>query len=111
VDFEEALERLGFVTADERTARGVRLYEAHPNRFLTCWVHAYPDGTALMTWEFAIADYVATRGIQVGSNESLNTYLYPREDLRGPQDSAWLASALDGVEESLRALRFDDPEA
>ncbi len=110
MDFEEALERLGFALAEERPARGVRLYTARPNRFLTYWVHAYEDGTALFTWEFAIVDYLAAKGLQVGTSEGLNTFLFPREDLRGPQDPAWLAAALDGVEETLRSLRFDRPE-
>lgn len=110
MEFEEALERLGFTVAPERTVGGVRQYSARPNRYLTYWVHAYDDDSALFTWEFAIADYLSTKGIQVGSNEELNTFLFPREDERGPQDAAWLAGVLDRVEESLRSIRFDDPE-
>src|SRR5438105_15946805 len=90
--------------------RDARLYRADPNRFLTYWLHAYTDGTALFTWGFAIVDYVATKGMQVGSGESLNLFLYPAEDERGPQDGAWLAGALDRAEERLRSLRFDAPE-
>jgi hypothetical protein len=110
VEFEEALGRLGFRPAEERTSSDARLYRADPNRFLTYWLHAYPDGTALLTWEFAIADYVATKGMQVGSGESLNLFLYPAQDDRGEQDAGWLAGALDRAEEGLRSLRFDSPE-
>ena len=108
MDFAEALERLGFEPA-ERAARDARLYRLDPNRFLTYWLHLYEDGTALLTWEFAIVDYVATKGMQIGSGEALNLFLFPADDDRGPQDSAWLAGALDRAEDRLRSLRFDAP--
>ncbi|MBI4260635.1 MAG: hypothetical protein HY658_08725 [Actinobacteria bacterium] len=108
MEFPEALDRLGFTLAEER--REARLYASRPNRYLTYWVHAFDDGTALFTWEFAIADYLAERGIQVGSNEELNTYLYPREDARGPQEAGWLAGALDEAEARLAGVRLDAPE-
>jgi len=108
VDFAEALERLGFQPA-ERAVRDARLHRLDPNRFLTYWLHLYEDGTALLTWEFAIVDYVATKGMQIGSGEALNLFLFPAEDDRGPQDSAWLAGALDRAEDRLRSLRFDAP--
>jgi len=110
VEFEEALERLGFRSAEERVTRDARLFRSDPNRFLTYWLHLYADGTALLTWEFAIVDYLATRQLQVGSSEALNLFLFPMEDDRGPQDAAWLAAALDRVEERLRSLRFDAPD-
>ena len=110
MDFAEALERLNFAPAEQRTAREAQLYRRDPNRFLTFWLHVYPDGTALLTWEFAIIDYLATKGMQIGSSEALNLFLFPAEDERGSQDPAWLAGALDRVEERLRSLRFDAPE-
>jgi len=108
VEFHEALDHLGFRLAEERPR--VRIYRSDPNRFLTQWVHAYDDGTALFTWEFAIVDYLATRGVQLGSGEALNTFMFPVNDERGPQDGAWLVGVLDRVEAQLRSLRFDEPE-
>lgn len=85
---------------------------ARRNRFLTYWLHLYEqDGTALLTWEFAIADYLSERGIQLGSNESLNLYMYPMQDERGPQDAGWLVHAVDQVEAGLRSVNFVDPDA
>jgi hypothetical protein len=111
VDFESALRDLGFSV--ERQARGATHHAARPTPYLTFWVQAYDDGTALFTWEFAIAEYAATRGLQVGSDEHLNTFLYPREDSRGPQDPAWVAGQIDRTEDLLRSLSFLDaaPEA
>jgi hypothetical protein len=108
VEFEEALARLGFELGEQ--GRGVRRYEAHPNRFMTYSVHAFEDGTALLTWEFDVVDYLSKRGVQLGSGEALNTFMFPATDDRGPQDGAWLASALDRAEETLASLRFDRPQ-
>jgi hypothetical protein len=110
VDFWEALERRGFEPAQDRPARGARTFSARPNRFLTYWVHAYEDGTALFTWEFAITDYLLERRMQLGSSETLNTYLFPVEDERGPQDAAWLAHAIDVAEARLRGVDLLDPD-
>jgi hypothetical protein len=107
VGFEEALRDLGFVS--ERSTRGVVHHAARPNPYLTYWVQTYPDGTALFTWEFAIAEYAATLGMQVGSDEHLNTFLYPQIDARGPQDPAWLASQLERTEALLRSVSLLDP--
>ena len=88
----------------DRETRGVRHFVARPSSHLTYWVQAHDDGTALFTWEFAIAEYAATLGLQVGSDEHLNTFLFPRVDERGPQDPAWVASQLERTESLLRAF-------
>jgi hypothetical protein len=55
---------------------------------------------------------MATLGLQVGSDERLNTFLYPREDARGLQDPAWLVAQIDSVEAVLRSISFiDQPDA
>ena len=110
MDFEEALGRLGFRVSQERPARAVRIYSARPNRFLTYWVHVESDGTALFTWEFAITDYLQTRGMVLGSAEPDSVFLYPAEDQRGPQEAAWLAHAIEMVEDSLRRVDLSEPE-
>jgi hypothetical protein len=111
MDFVGALAELGFHPAEGRPGREARLYTAEPNRFLTYSVHVYAGGTALFTWEFAIGEYLLTKGIQFGSDETLNQFMFPRQDERGPQDAAWLAGCIDRAEASLRSLRFDSPES
>ena len=110
MDFFEALKRRGFIPGQQRVGGGLQTFSARPNRFLTYWVHVYDDGTALFTWEFAVTDYLLERGIQLGSSETLNLYMFPREDLRGSQEAGWLASAIDQVEVRLRSIDFADPE-
>jgi hypothetical protein len=107
VEFDEALGRLGFEPEAMRTPRGVRVYTAHPNRFLAYSVQAFEDGSALFSFEFALGEYLATKGIQVGSDEALNQFAYPREDIRGPQEGAWLASAVEQAEALLADVRLD----
>lgn len=109
MDFSEALARFGFAPASGRATRGVRAYVASPNPFLTYTVQVLENGTALFSWEFAVGEYLATRGIQFGSDETLNQFMFPREDDRGPQDAAWLASAVERAEGQLASLRFDTP--
>lgn len=110
MEFEEALVELGFAPVERRGARGVRSFAAEPNRFTTYTVQVYEDGTALFTWEFAIAEYLDGIGVQVGSNEALNLFMFPKVDDRGPQEAAWLAAAIERAEQQLRSIRFDDPE-
>jgi hypothetical protein len=112
VDFAEALNRFGFVRSEGRgfSGDGTALYTAHPNRFLTYMVHAYEDGTALFSWEFALGEYLLTKGIQFGSDETLNQFAYPRADHRGPHDGAWLASAIEQSEGLLAEVRLDRPD-
>jgi len=109
VDFFNDLEQLGFTASQARPSRGARTFSLRPNAYLTYWVHVYDDGSALFTWEFAVTDYLLERGIQLGSSESLNLFMFPREDERGSQDSAWLAAAMDRAEERLRSVNFVEP--
>lgn len=111
MDFQEALARLGFAHDTQRgfAREDAVLYTSQPNEFMIYNVYAYSDGTALFSWEFALGDYLAERGLQVGSDEALNQFLYPREDQRGRQDGAWLAGAIEQTEAMLGAIRLDRP--
>jgi hypothetical protein len=109
VDFAEALERHGFRRAQDRPTRGTQQYLSTPNRFMTLWIHLFDDGTSLFTWEFAIAEYLTERGIQVGDGEVLNLFMYPATDERGLQDATWLTAVLDRADALLRSLDFAEP--
>jgi hypothetical protein len=106
--FQDDFFDMGFTF--DRETRGVQHYARRPNRYLTYWLQVHDDGTALFSWEFAIGEFAADRGLQVGSDEHLNTFLYPREDARGPQEGAWLASQLERTEALLRSVSFLDPD-
>jgi hypothetical protein len=111
MEFQEALERFGFLSREERGfGKETKLFVASPNRYLTYMVHADPDGSAIFSWEFALGEYLLTKGIQVGSDETLNQFAFPREELRGSQDGTWLTSAIERTEAMLADLRLDRPE-
>jgi hypothetical protein len=110
VGFEEALARFGF-HAVERSARGAQTFMAQPNRYLSYTVQAFDDGAALFTWEFSVGEYLRTKGIQFGSDETLNQYAFPRQDERGTQDGAWLAACIERAEAQLSSIRFDQPQS
>lgn len=107
--FEEALVAFGFVRETGRSPRGVAVWTARPNPYLTHTVQRSEDGTALFTWEFAVGEYLATKGIQFGSDETLNQFIFPRADERGPQEGEWLARAIERAEAMLASVRLDDP--
>ena len=110
MEFAEALERFGFREQRDRRSES-QLFTATPNPFLTYAVHAYRDGSALFSWEFALGEYLLTKGIQFGSDETLNQFAYPRLDIRGSQDGAWLAAAIEQAEALLADVRLDRPES
>jgi hypothetical protein len=110
VSFEDALSGFGFHASQGRAPRGAKLFTAEPNRYLTYSVHAYEDGTALFTWEFALGEYLLTKGIQVGSDETLNQFAFNRDDRVGPQTAEWLAESIEWAEHTLRSIRLDNPE-
>jgi hypothetical protein len=109
VGFADDIEGLGFRPAQDRPSRGVRTFTRSPNRFLTLWVHAYEDGSALFTWEFAVAEFLLEHGIQLGTNEALNLFMFPVEDERGPQEAGWVTAAMDRAEAALRGLDLASP--
>jgi len=112
VDFDEALAKLGFAPSQQRAfgVAGATRYEARPNSFMTYTVDALDDGTAIFSWEFALGDYLADRGLQMGSDEALNQFVFPRQDLRGAQSGAWLVGAIEQTEAMLSMIRLDRPE-
>jgi hypothetical protein len=109
MEFEDALGRLGFTLSGERGSKRPRAYAASPNRYLTFWVHALDDGTALFTWEFAVAEYLSSKGILLGSAEVLNLFMFPAADQTGPQDAEWVADAMARAEATLAAVDFAHP--
>lgn len=103
--FRSDLEALGYRLVERR---GKVLQYAHAaNRYLTYWVHWDPEERAvLFTWELAIGEYMGDRGLQLGSNEALNSFLFPQYDARGAQDIAFVVGEMERTEQVLRSLDF-----
>jgi hypothetical protein len=110
VAFEDDLAALGFRPDAGRSPRGVRVFVAQPNAYLTHTVQAFEDATALFTWEFAVGEYLATKGLQLGSDETLNQFMFNRQDDVGPQEGAWVAAEMEKAEAMLASVRLDRPD-
>ena len=105
--FDDDLKLVGFRLAQERRD-GTRTFSLPRNRYLTYWLHipAAEDERALFTWEFAIGEYMDEYGLQVGSNEPLNQYLFPQVDTEVGQDLAEVVKAMERTEAMFAGMNF-----
>lgn len=107
--FKADLEALGFRFVQQRMTTGVIQMAMQANRYLSYWVHWDADASeVLFTWEYAIGEFMSDLGLQVGSNEELNSFLYPKHDARGPQEISFVVSEIDRAEQILRSVDFVD---
>jgi hypothetical protein len=103
-EFHRDLEDLGFRFVQEGRG-GVRQYSRRASAYLTCWVHHdATDASVLVTWEHAIGEYLDALGLQVGSNEPLNQFLFPQHDVRGVADVSFVVAEFDRIEAVLRSI-------
>jgi hypothetical protein len=105
--FDDDLKLVGFHLAQQRRD-GTRTFTLARNRYLTYWLHvpAAEDEAALFTWEFAIGEYMDEYGLQVGSNEPLNQYLFPQTDTEVGQDLADVVKAMERTEAMFAGMNF-----
>jgi hypothetical protein len=101
--FAADLEALGFGLV-QSSRRGDQ-YALAATRYLTYWVHwNQEDGTCLFTWEVDIGELMHNRELQIGANETLNLFLFPQYDARGPADVSFVAQELDRAESILKSI-------
>jgi len=104
--FDSDLQALGFKAVGQNR-KGVVTFEKRANRYLVYNVHWNPEeNDVLFTWEFAVGEFFDQRGMQIGSNESLNLFLFPQHDAKGPPEAAFVASELDRAEQLFRSIDF-----
>lgn len=109
--FHADLEALGYRLLEQRRT-GERHYALTVSRYLSYSVHWDPAvRRATFTWEHAIGEFMGDRGMQVGSNEPLNSFLYPQHDAQGPEDVAFVVGEMDRIEAILRSLDLAAPDA
>lgn len=106
--FQNDLEALGFQFL-QQARTGISQFSLRATPHLTYWVHADPgDKSVIFTWELAIGAFMDSRGLQIGSNEPLNQFAFPKADAKGPLDIAFVASEMDRAEQIIRGLNFLD---
>lgn len=110
--FEDELESLGF-RQQGASRRGGRMWVLPFNRHLTFTVHDHhqsgdhPDDV-LLTWSFALGEYLLEHGWQLGAGETSYQELYPQRDVRVPADVDSVGGEITRVLASLR-LDLGDP--
>jgi hypothetical protein len=106
VAFADDLTMVGFRLAQDRRD-GSRTFSLARNRFLTYWLHVPADaGLALFTWELAIGEYMNEYGLQIGTNEPLNQFLFPQRDREIEQDLAAVVKAMEQTEATFAGMDF-----
>jgi hypothetical protein len=104
--FQSDLSALGFRAVQDR-GTGIVQFALQATPFLTYWVHwNVNDHSVLFTWEHAIGEYVSGIGFQIGANEELNQFMFPKYDARGPADIAFVVQEMDRAEQLLRTVDF-----
>jgi hypothetical protein len=104
--FEADLEALGFRVVEQRRGGDVQ-FSYNANRYLVYWVHWNPDeDQCLFTWELAIGEFMGDQGLQIGSNDPLNLFLFPQGDARGPATAEFVVTEMNRTEAILQSLNF-----
>jgi len=106
VTFDESLAELGF-RAQGESRRGGRMLALAFNRHLSFVAHVYDDAVVL-SWSFALGDYLDARGWRVGISDPTAVELYPGTDVRLPLDTEAVAGEITRVLTTLR-LDLGDP--
>jgi len=105
-EFESDLAALGFRLVQDRGSDVIQ-YSWQSSEWLTYWVHwNVAEQSVLFTWELAIGEYMSANGLQIGANEELNQFLFPKHDARGPQDIAFVVQEMDRAEDVLGHINF-----
>jgi len=109
VAFDDELRVVGFQPTQTRRD-GAVAWSLTRNRHLTYWLHVPADGgEALFTWEFAIGEYMDEYGLQLGTNEPLNQFLFPQADRVVPQELAEVLKAIEQTEATFAGMDFGAP--
>ena len=103
--FTDDLRTVGFTLAQEKRD-GSRSFSLARNRFLTYWLHVPPEGPALFTWELAIGEYMDEYGLQIGSSEPLNQFLFPQVDVELAPELGEVVRAMERTEASFAGMNF-----
>lgn len=100
---ESDLDELGFELFQRRKG-GARQYTRKTNPFLRWWVNIHANGTADLTWEFELGEYLKAKGFHVSVQDELSLLLFPREEINGPASSEWLRGEIERAEGVLSSV-------
>lgn len=104
--FDAQLSQLGF-RLQGSSRRGGRMWALAFNRFLTFVLHDYDDALVL-SWSFALGEYLEERSWRSSVTDVSVIELYPRSDVRVPRAIEAVGGEVTRVLASLR-LDLGDP--
>jgi hypothetical protein len=103
-EFHSDLTDLGFRLIQEGRG-GVLQYSARRSHYLTFWAHHDPTADmVLFTWELAIGELLDDQDMQLGANEPLNQFMFPKHDVRGPASADFIVAEMERIEAKLAGL-------
>lgn len=98
--FDDQLRQLGF-RLQGSSRRGGRMWSLRFNRFLTFVLHDHGDALVL-SWSFALGEYLQERGWRSSVTDASVIELYPRADVRVAADIEAVGGELSRILASLR---------
>jgi hypothetical protein len=85
---------------------GTDRFARRSNPYLQWWVVVSADGTAELQWEFALGEYLQSKGFHVSVQDELSLLLFPGGEMRGPAESGWIADAIARAESHLASVNL-----
>lgn len=104
--FDAQIEALGF-RPQGSSRRGGRMWALPFNGYLTFVLHDL-DGAVLLSWSFALGDYLDARGWRSGITDTSAVEIYPQHDVRVPADIEAVRGEITRILTTLR-LDLGDP--
>lgn len=103
MSIEELLGELEFELLDERR-QGTRRYALRSNPYLRWWVTTYPNGTAELSWEFELGEYLKAKGMHASVQDELSLLVFPRDEARGPAEAEWLRAEIEKAKRHIASV-------
>lgn len=83
---------------------GTRQYTRQSNPYLRWWVMAHADGTADLSWEFELGEYLKGKDLHISVQDELSLLLFPSQEVRGRAETGWLAAEIANAERKLGSV-------
>jgi hypothetical protein len=97
------LAELGFDLVQDRRD-GSRQYARRAHPYLAYWLVTYADGTAELSWELALGEYIQAKGLACSAQDTLSLFVFPSGEARGPLEADWIRGATERVEQQLGSI-------
>lgn len=100
---EGELEDLGFELVQTRKS-GDRQFAKRSNPYLAWWVLLRSDGSAELSWELELGEYLRAKGFAVSVQDELSLSIFPSSEVRGQADGQWLRSEIERAAADLESV-------